>query len=141
MSNQRWFFAALASLVLVGCTGMQVLQVPPADECTTANCRMEVTVTDCTISVSPPTLRVKLPRGEKKMVWDLVSDDYMFSVNGIVIKNPAGQFDKPNLSAGGKQFKLRNKHTVAGDYNYTVSVVKTGDDPKICTLDPVIANE
>lgn len=139
MSKKLWLCAPLVSIGLLGCAAMLE---PRSAGCTSGVCKVDVTVIDCTITVDPDTLTVPLPHGRKKIHWDIVSADYIFAANGIVIKLPDGEFDTSDLSATGKKFKWDDKHSKEGYYHYSVNVIKTGVDPKACsTLDPLIANQ
>ena len=112
--------------------------------CSGNDCTVSVKVTDCAVTLDPETLAVPLPRGAKKITWemDASSNDYVFAPDGIVIMNPDGEFDGKSLHGSGKKYKWNDKHTKAGQYKYSVSVYKTGDDPRACPkLDPLISNQ
>jgi hypothetical protein len=139
MSNKQWVCAPLISLGLLGCA---TTLDPRVGGCSSGVCKVDVKVVDCIITLEPYELTVPLPRGPKKIHWDIVSADYIFAANGIVIKVPDGEFDTPDLSPNAKKFKWNNKHSKAGNYHYGVTVIKVGVDPKQCpTLDPLIANQ
>jgi hypothetical protein len=139
MSKKLWICNTLVSIGLLGCESMpKALAVG----CTPGICKVEVTVVDCVVSVQPDKLSVPLPRGAKNIHWDIVGSDYVFAANGIVIERPDGEFDAAELSNAGKKFKWHNKHTKPGSYKYSVNVMKTGVNPRVCpTHDPFIANE
>ena len=138
MSKKLWLCAPLVSSGLLACGSM----LEPRSVGCTGVCKVDVTVIDCMVSVNPYTLTVPLPRERTKIHWDIVSDDYIFATNGIVITNPDGEFDTDDLSQNGKKFKWDDKHTKAGTYKYSVNVVKTGVGPRACpTYDPLIANQ
>jgi hypothetical protein len=139
MSKKYWLCAVLASSGLLGCAAVPERLAP---DCSFGVCKVTVTVADCRITLKPYDLTVPLPRGPKQIHWDIVSDDYMFATNGIVIRDMGQEFDQPDLSAGGKKFKWRDKHTGPGTYKYSVNVVKTGLNPENCpTYDPRIVNQ
>ena len=139
MSNRLWICTTLVSIGLLGCESMpRALAVG----CTPGICKVEVTVVDCVVWVQPPTLDVPQPRGGKNIHWDIVSNDYVFAANGIVIDKPDAEFDLPDLSHPGKKFIWHDKHTKKGEYKYSVNVIKTGVNPRACpTHDPLISNE
>ena len=140
MSKKLWICTTLVSIGLLGCDSMPRALAEP---CTPGICKVEVTVVDCVVSVQPDPLPVPMPRGGKDIHWDIVSNDYVFADNGIVLKTPDDEFDLPELKDARKKFKLHDKHTKWGDYPYSVNVIKTGGaDPRACpTHDPVISNE
>ena len=140
MSKKQWLCAPLVSIGLLGCAAMLE---PRSMGCASGVCKVDVTVVNCAITVEPNTLTVQQPRGRKKIHWDIVSADYIFAANGIAFKDdPDSEFDTPDLSPTAKKFKWDDKHSKAGYYHYSVTVIKTGADPKQCpTLDPLIANQ
>ena len=139
MSKKLWICTTLVSIGLLGCDSMPRALAEP---CNPGICKVEVSVVDCAVSIQPNRLDVPLPRGGKNIHWDIVSDDYVFAANGIVIDRPDGEFDLPELSNPGKKFKWHDKHTKQGDYKYSVNVIKTGVNPRACpTHDPFIVNE
>jgi hypothetical protein len=142
MSKKSWLCAALASVGLLGCaaTPMQGLQTVGCNA--GGVCKVIVTVVDCNITLAPDDLPVPPPRGRKQIHWDIAGSDYVFAYNGIVIPDPGGEFDQPELSGDGKKFKWGDKHTGPGAYKYSVNVVKTGLNPANCpTRDPRILNQ
>lgn len=143
MSEKLWLCAPLVSFGLLGCAPMQVQDTLTVGCNPGGVCQVEVTVVDCVVSLNPNTLVVPLPRNQTKTIqWDIVGNEYGFAPNGVVITNPDGEFSAPDLSATGKKFKWKNKHTKPGEYKYSVNVVKTGLNPKACpSHDPVISNQ
>ncbi|MEP7058382.1 MAG: hypothetical protein ABI809_11490 [Caldimonas sp.] len=142
MSKNLLLFSLIAGLGVGGCAAPQRILTTGCDS--QNNCSVAVNVTNCIVTVEPETLSVPPPRQvAKKITWELnASSDYMFAPNGIEITNPDGEFDGSNLHGNGKKFKWNDKHTKAGDYKYSVSVYKTGDDPKACPkYDPLISNQ
>ncbi len=141
MSKKLWISAPLVSVGLLGCGAMLEPRVGTL-ACTAGICKVEVTVVNCVVTVSPLTLCVPLPRGAKNIHWDIVGNEYTFAPNGIVITDPDGEFDADELSNAGKKFKWHNKHTKEGYYKYSVNVMKNGGTPTACpTYDPLIANQ
>ena len=139
MSKKLWFCTTLVSIGLLGCESMPKAL---ALGCNPGICKVEVTVVDCKVSVQPDPLRVPLPRGAKNIHWDIVSKDYVFAANGIVIDKPDREFDAVESKEAGTKFIWHDKHTKKGEYKYSVNVIRTGVNPKVCpTFDPLIANE
>lgn len=142
MLKQSWHCAALASIGLLGCAATQTQGLQTVGCNPGGVCKVTVTVVDCSITLDPNDLSVPLPRGRKQIHWDIAGSDYVFAYNGIVIRDMGGDFDQPELSGDGKKFKWGNKHTVPGEYKYSVNVVKTGLNPANCpTHDPRILNQ
>jgi hypothetical protein len=142
MNKRPWLYASVASIALVGCATTTESTRLTEQECR-GNCKVDISITgNCDFGV-PDILKVKLPHGIKKITWEITSPDYIFAANGIVIKNenPAGVLKRPHLSSNGKWFRLDNDHQAPGNFEYGINVIKTGDDPKICTKDPFIVNE
>ena len=145
MFRKSWLPGLLISIGLLGC-GTDPRVHPSMVGCNPGgNCKVAVTVNNCVITVDPDPLPVPDRQRVKSIDWDIASSDgyvYVFRSNGIVFKESNDEFDEPELSNNGKKFTWRDKHSVAGDYRYSVNVARTGKDPKDClTLDPVISNQ
>jgi hypothetical protein len=122
---------------LMGCSNMHGVM---ANGCNPGgNCSVDVTVgANCAITVNPDTLDVPEPRGAKSITWTIVTNGYTFAPNGIAFKSPNDEFEDPEPQ--GKKFKLKNKHTRAGDYAYNVNLIGSGSNPATCSIDPLIRN-
>lgn len=156
MSNKPWLYALLISIGLLGCTttpdrraAQQDLQPFAQVGCTPGQgrCFVNLWVTNCAdkngIKADPDPLEVPERGFPKHIRWKIATEGYVFASNGIVIKqDPDGEFVEPDLSPDGRVFKLKNKHSKKGTYDYAINVVKTGENPRNCEkYDPVISNQ
>ena len=139
MFKRPVLYASLASLALIGCATKQ--EIAPRG-CTGANCTVLVSITpNCQFTFDPDELKVPRPFGMKLITWRIVSQDFMFTHKGIVVEQGGAEFDQPHLSQDGKEFRLRNRHTLRKTYRYAANVLRTGNDPGSCGKDPLIVNE
>lgn len=142
MSKNLWLCSMITGTCLFGCaTGPQTL----TERCTGENCTVNVTVTNCSISVDPPDLLVPRPFGAKRITWVLTpssATDYIFDVKGIEFKTSNGVFSGRTLGHNATTYMWIDAHQAAGQFPYSVTVIKTGTDPVTCpTLDPLISNQ
>jgi hypothetical protein len=136
-----WICVPLACLA--GCSSMRALEpmACDADKC------VEVVVNYCDsstgISVSVDPLVFELPKGLKKIKWEIVTPGFEFPSDGITVTGGGGEFS--GGPDGSKKFRVNNKHSVgipATDYKYVVKVRTTGSSSRDCKpLDPVISNK
>lgn len=80
----------------------------------------------------------KQPRNVK-IRWEMRTDGWVFTEQGIVITNPGEQFSEPNRSANGRAFHWKDKNDDSKQYKYSIFVApeKGGDGIE---LDPGINN-
>lgn len=154
MTMKLWLCTLLAGIGLLGCAATQdprakmLVEAPVG--CNPGICFVDVWIANCDqaggIETDPYKLEVTNRGKAKNIRWRIRNEGYIFADNGIVITNPDGEFDEPEMGADGKMFKWRDKHSVTKPpglvYKYSVNVVKTGDAPRKClTYDPLIANQ
>ena len=140
MSRNLFLCSVMAATGLLGCAPMQSLR---PHGCGQDACDIPVTVTNCVVDPIAD-LMVPLPRGvRKKITWELQSQDYRFARNdAITFKTANDQFDAADWQDSGKKFKLDDKHTVAGSFEYSVNVVRIRPTFQACpTFDPRIVNQ
>lgn len=136
MKANATFITALLALAVGGCAGMHAAK--PA--CDTPVCHVTVTVSDCRISVDPYELHVKRGNSNSQIHWTLRSSPgYAFTADGIFLKgNTGGELHSPEL-ANPTHFKLKNKNSYPGKYEYGINVTRDG---RPCPpLDPPIVND
>lgn len=100
-----------------------------------------VSVTGSTIACQPDPYSP--PRGSRKtIVWALdatATQDWRFADDGIVIKLSNDQFSGPGVIAAGSRFKLIDKNSDTGDYDYAVNLVNRASGQPL-SVDPQIKN-
>jgi hypothetical protein len=106
--------------------------------CKADQCKVDITVSDCKITVTPPVLGVSTTGKDVELRWNLKAPDYAFTDNGITFKDPGTQFSG-KYKQSDDTFKWRDANSDAGVYDYTVEV-KAKKDGTICRLDPSIIN-
>ena len=147
MTPRTLLSAAVCGFVLLGCAS-NVPRLDSSRDCNYPDCRIAVSaiatpspVGGCSVSVDAATLYIK-SKGTSNIFWDLdvgsANNGYSFAANGIVFDDPQGEFDCQVVSSG-KSFKCSNKHSKAGDYKYTVNVVR--GSTSCIPLDPMIIND
>lgn len=156
MSEQNFLLASLLTVGMLGCAvtpdqrSLTDQRTVEAVGCTPGRCVVNVWITDCqvaysSIKVDPETLGVPDRGFPKNIRWQIASEGYVFQSDGIVIKDPNGEFDEPALSPNGQVFKWKDKHSDNKSpkvYKYTVKVMKTGEIPRNCfPYDPFISNQ
>lgn len=113
----------------------------------TGVCKVDVSVTQCFVTVNPSTLHVRAKNID--IFWEITSDSYRFSeADGIKLKQDDPDFDQPQSQSNGKKFKLHDKNDQAKpgqsiSYPYNVKVQRlVGTQWVNCgTFDPIIVNE
>ena len=142
MFKKSWLCAPLATVALMGCATTPERFAPPSD-CIGTVCRVQISVArDCSITTTPEKLTVRLPHGNKMIQWRIISRDFVFTHDGIVIKTPhQGVLHSPQLDGGGKVFIWHNNHKTSAQYEYGINVVGTGSNTTKCSKDPLIVNE
>ena len=129
------------SFLIAGCGSMG--KAASSVGCHGADCKADVNVNNCVVSVDPPKLDVPLSNNVIK--WTIQSADatgYHFPQNGIAIKGPgdSGITPAPGVIGSGKMFVMHDDHTVHGPIPYAVLVVRDGGTA--CPLlDPFINNQ
>jgi hypothetical protein len=146
MSKELWSCLSAVCIGLSGCAAALPVarQLDAPVGCNAGICFVDVWVSNCDqggIETDPYELIVSGLGRPKNIRWRLRSEGFVFAYNGIVITNPSGEFDQPEMAANGQMFKWRDKITKVGKYKYAVNVVKTGENPQAClTYDPLISN-
>jgi hypothetical protein len=103
-----------------------------------------ISVNHCVVNTPVPDPIMVNVKGGANIQWELDFLSWLggntFADNGIVVKDPKGQFDQPDLSAGGRKYTLHDKNDVYGNFKYTIHVKSSvyGDCP---VLDPTIVNQ
>ena len=135
---------------LAGCADMQTTGVggtAASDHCDGSGvCKVSISVTKCVVAIPvPDPLYVDSTAKKIDINWELDFWPWFWgntfdSNDGIAIADPKDQFDMPEVSGGGKKFKLRDKNDYKADFKYKVHVRSSvyGDCP---ILDPTIKNQ
>ena len=131
----------LAAATLAGCATMTGGPAPRGHQCDSSDCVITVTVTGCTaISVDRPWVEYDV--GKKgDLEWRLAAaQNWEFTGDPIEFKSSSSNSEFEDKRPGPKRFKLKNKHTRAGQHDYNIWV--TPDNGKTrCKLDPTIMNK
>jgi len=136
--------ACTALLLMTACSFRG--PIATADPCNSGVCKVDVTVSDCTVktgfTVSEPLLKVGAPN---RIEWTLVTSGYSFVSDGIDIKKNDGVFEDPKVMGGGKKFSWYDRHNSAPsyapkDYDYLINVVKDNGSVTCGHFDPRISN-
>jgi len=137
MVKRSGLFSVVFGTALLGCSSISSVRAAGCNP--GGNCSVDVTVgANCAITVDPDPLNVPQPRGAKSITWNIVTNGFEFTANGIAFKSPNDEFEDPELQ--GRRFKWKNKHTRIGSYEYAVNVVRSGSNPVTCSKDPLINN-
>jgi len=97
-----------------------------------------VQVIDGEIVVQENVDLTKQPKNVK-IIWQMQTDGWVFTDQGIVITNPGEQFSEPTRTANGRAFHWKDKNDDGKQYKYSIYVApeKGGDGIE---LDPGITN-
>lgn len=110
-------------------------------------CKVDVSVTSCNITPTPPSLLVT---GKNIVIfWELdatSTSSYRFrDGDGVVLKSASSEFDQAGAQANNKKFKLHDKNSLSGEhsYPYTINVQRFMSPNWVdCPpLDPTIVNK
>jgi hypothetical protein len=104
--------------------------------CKGDQCKVDVTVSDCKITATPPVLGVADKSVDLK--WSLKTADHEFTDNGITFKNPDNRQFTGKTKVSADTFKWTDANSDTGVYDYTIEVKRK--DGTICRLDPSIVN-
>jgi hypothetical protein len=90
------------------------------------------------VTVSPDP--VEIAAGDRSPIqWKITNpapEGWKFQMQGVVIRNPGTEFDRPN-GGGTRVFTWNNNHTKAGTYKYAV---KVDNGTTRAEIDPQIVN-
>lgn len=107
--------------------------------CTTGNCRIAVTVSDCQrpggITVDQEMVVVNSARN---MRWEIVTPGYVFPANGIQFSPPHAQFE-PKNSPKPNEVHIFNRKTQTGDFYYYINVTDSAGNA-CAQVDPTVRN-
>lgn len=143
--------AVAASVLLLGCMTSGAPGEPGggkqmAPDCTGVSCTIDIVVNcdngpdQCNVTAVQKTLYVGTPHGMKTIHWRLdAPDGYAFADDGAQFGSGA-PIKCSHLGSGQKQFTCPDNHQQAGQYGYTLAVVKTGDPTSRIPVDPWIVN-
>jgi len=129
-SSRRLAMTAAALLGCLTAAGPALAQ----GQCSPGDCRITVTVNNCSIAVSPDPVVVNSPRN---MRWEIVTPGYTFPADGSGIQFGDPQFELRN-SPQANQVHIFNQKTRTGDFKYNVNV--TASNGGACSLDPTVRN-
>ena len=146
--NTRGLLMLVAASTLAGCGTMAPDGGPPrsAQQCNDHGiCKVKVSVSKCVIDTPVPEPIVIANERDVHIEWELDFASWMagnrFVDDGaITVADGRGEFDQPELSAGGRKLKLHDKNRMPGKYKYAIKV--TSSVFGVCTpLDPFIVNQ
>jgi len=140
----------VALLLMAGCATVvdtsspnKTLKTVPV--CWIGRCNVSVIVDStpgrCAVTaVDKPDLPIW---GSHNIFWSFAdgsAEDYVFTDDGIVFKDPKGQFDQRELHPTGRSFKFhdKNENDSKGTYEYKIYVKRGAMN---CSLDPTIINQ
>ena len=140
MVSKTFIYAAAICVGLLGCATPIASKSARIDCDNSGSCKVDVHLDGCTVTAPDVHVFVatnifwELDKATRDDGWSFPDDPVK---RGIWIKDPPqGQFDSPDRQAEWK-YKLHNRNTVKGSFNYGVRVVKGAFT---CELDPAIVN-
>jgi hypothetical protein len=146
----RKFLAYVVVIIVVAMSGcgkeQPVSSSPGLLNCTPNNCKVAVTVGDCTnaatITVTPDQLPVPKGNHHIKIDWEVQSGyKWVPAPNGITFPTPPPPNEFTNPHDNGSKYDLtdENSATVPTPYKYNIHLQK--DDGTLCAVkDPSIVN-
>ncbi len=143
MSTKVLLLLIASTAALSGCA--TVSKEMAASPCNQGVCFIDVSVTDCRVTVDPEKRRIA--RGNRNPVihWRLDAASfavYRYADRGITWKrNPDNEFHTPGRANGGKHFTWADKNTQPGDYPYTVHLVRRSSGEACAPHDPSVVND
>lgn len=153
MTNKAMLSILAAGLGVAGCAPHSQFTImtgyPPPDSdyitCASNKCLIEITVTKCTeaggITANIKALEVK--SRNVKILWTIVSPNYKFADNGVVIKDldPKREWDTPTGESPTEySWKYKATPSIKKAYEYGVYVQRI-DPPTDClAYDPWVRN-
>ncbi len=144
MTTKVLLLVIASTASLWGCSSAPT-QLTNAGSCNQGACFIDVTVTDCRVSVNPDKKRIA--RGNKGPVihWRMDGASfaaYRFADKGISWKrNPDNEFHAPGKANFGKHFTWTDKNSLPGDFPYTVHLVRRGTGEPCAPHDPSVVND
>lgn len=148
MRVKTWLLVVIAGVVLAGCSKvtqiLQILQIStaPEQDCSSAQCSLNVTVDDCVVNVDDLNVSKAPPNTDLLITWTITTPGYVFSQDqlayAISLKsgNPHSAFHNPTVN--NNTLTVQFKHGASGKHKhqYGLNVVK---DATACrTADPFI---
>ena len=146
--NIRAGLMLLASVALAGCAttapdGGGPRSMAPCDQ---GICKVKVSVTHCVIDTPVPD-PIPVNQRNVHIEWELDLASWMagnrfVDTDAITVPEGKGEFDEPELSAGGRKLKLHDKNSLPGTNRYKYTIKVTSSVFGVCTpLDPFIVNQ
>ena len=133
----------LALMLLAGGCAAPPMRTMDAAPCNHGVCKAEVSVWNCskgyiTVKDDP----IEIPNSQslpKNIEWTIVTDDYKFVADGIVVDPGSRGFSGGHVTGNGKKFTLHDGGDL-GIHKYTVKVMRESDGTPCMPKDPYILN-
>jgi hypothetical protein len=148
--NIRAGLILLASLALGGCATTAPDGGGPrsAAQCNDHGvCKVKVSVTKCVIDDPVPEPISISGERDVHIEWELdfwswMGGNRFVDNDAITVPEGKGEFDQPELSAGGRKLKLHDKNSLPGTNKYKYIIKVTSSVYGVCTpKDPFIVNQ
>lgn len=90
-------------------------------------CQVAVSVVDCQVEVTPPTLEITGNDVEIHWDFDPASKGYTFDKSGIDVKGDRrGEFGNGHVAENGRKYILHDRNSFSETYKYDVNVLRGG---------------
>jgi len=138
--------AAITTLAACATVGPDGGGPKPMAPCNQGICKVSVSVSKCVIATPVPE---PIPVNQKNVhiEWELdfaswIAGNRFVDNDAITVPEGRGEFDQPEVSAGGRKLKLHDKNSLPGEHKYKYVIKVTSNVYGVCTpLDPFIVNQ
>ena len=137
---------AITTLAACATTGPDGGGPRPMAPCNHGVCKVTVSVSKCVIATPVPD-PITVSQKNVHIEWELDFASWMagnrfVDNNAITVPEGRGEFDEPEVSAGGRKLKLHDKNSLPGEHRYKYAIKVTSNVYGVCTpLDPFIVNQ